>query len=117
MGKILLVASITLAACGQIALKYGVTSLTPSLSGKAFYRDAVHNPFIILGGFFYLISAILWVRVLSLIPLSIAYPSVGGTYILVVLLSRVIFQEPLNIWKIAGVLLISAGITLLSKSA
>ncbi|MHA2611473.1 MAG: hypothetical protein V2G33_03710 [bacterium JZ-2024 1] len=116
MGKILLVLCIMLAALGQVSLKYGVSSLPAFSTEKAFYWNAVHNPFVLLGGFLYLLSAILWMRVLSLIPLSIAYPSIGGTYVVVVLLSYGIFHEPLTVGKLAGVSFILTGITLLSQS-
>ncbi len=116
MGKILLSICIVLAALGQLGIKYGVGMIAPSTSGVFFYVKVLQNPFVLLGTFCYLVSALLWLKVLSLLPLSIAYPSIAGAYILVVLFSRLIFSEPLTIWKVAGVLLIFLGVTLLGKS-
>ncbi|WP_445669455.1 SMR family transporter [Paenibacillus sp. FSL R7-0198] len=69
-----------------------------------------------LGLFFYDISAIVWIVELAKIPLSIAYPMVGLSYVMVVILSAFFLNEQLNNMKIFGLILIVPGVYTISRS-
>ena len=60
-------------------------------------------------------NALLLILALRDGELSVLYPIYSVSYVWVTLLSMYFFQERLNVWKVAGVLLIMAGVALLGK--
>jgi len=68
------------------------------------------NPWIIsaLGAAF--IAALSWMAAMTRLELSYAYPFMSLSFILVSILSNILFQEPITPNKIFGLLLITAGI-------
>jgi multidrug transporter EmrE-like cation transporter len=63
----------------------------------------------------YGIAAILYMLALRKLPVSIAYPSVSFSYVLVAILAHLIFKEPLGWQQWAGIVLVIAGVVLLSQ--
>jgi drug/metabolite transporter (DMT)-like permease len=61
----------------------------------------------------YGVSTVLLVLALRDGALSLLYPVISLTYVWVILLSYFVFHEALNAWKLAGVVMICAGVTLL----
>ena len=123
----LIIFSVVLGVAGQFALKYGVEAassqpssrITESLDAKsmiAFFHSAATNKFVILGFALYLISALSWLIILSRVDLSFAYPLISIGYILIMVLSKYIYHEPLTLLKIVGTLLVCAGVFLLVRS-
>jgi multidrug transporter EmrE-like cation transporter len=58
---------------------------------------------------------VLWIRVISNMELSRAYPSVGLSYCLVFISSVVIFKETVNLNKIVGLISILFGVYFLHR--
>jgi drug/metabolite transporter (DMT)-like permease len=104
----------TLAVTGQFLLKSGVSgsNLTPDVSSVV---DTLFAPKVFFGISLYALSAIFWLFVLQKFPLSVAYPALSVTYIVVLVLSYFIFKEPLTSYKIAGVVLIIVGVFFIFK--
>ena len=75
--------------------------------------DYIFNPQLIGGLALYFISAILYIYSLKKIELSIAYPSISISYIGVLFLSYILFNEALTINKLAGTFIIVLGVILL----
>jgi drug/metabolite transporter (DMT)-like permease len=69
----------------------------------------VGEKFVFLGLAAYLISAALWLVVLSREELSFAYPLIGIGYIFVAILAYFLFGEALTILRLLGIILIVAG--------
>ena len=117
---ILILASIILGVCGQLAMKNGMMGVKLSASSVAVlvngFLRALMNPFVIGGIGLYAMSALIWLMVLSRVELSFAYPLVSIGYIAVVLLSRVLFHEHVTGVRIAGALVICAGVFLITRS-
>jgi len=124
---LLIVFSIVLGVGGQIALKYGVglasrepsSRIVQSLDPRSvltFLQSAATNKFVILGFLLYLISAASWLIILSRVDLSFAYPLISISYIIIVVLSRFIFNEPVTSFRIAGTIVVCAGVFLLLRS-
>jgi len=101
-----LVAGIVLGVAGQIALKYGA-------DGAASIRDQFLNAFTILGFGIYVLAAICYIVAIKRIPLSLAYPSVSVSYIVVGLAAHFLWNEPFGMAQLVGVLLIGGGILML----
>lgn len=111
--------SVFMGALGQTVLKLGANKLgNISLSLKTIIRDAFRIliiPEILIGLVFFGVSFLLWVKVLAKSDLSYAYPMVSLGYILVVFLSRFLFNEPFSTNKIIGIGMIIAGVFVLNK--
>lgn len=111
--------SVFLGACGQLLLKCSVgklggvrlegTSLVPSLL-RIFTSGGI-----LLGVVFFVLSMVLWLRVLSAMELSRAYPTVSISYLVVLFLSAVFLGEPLTWHKVAGVFFIVLGVLLIHR--
>lgn len=75
------------------------------------------QPMFDIGIVLYALASLVWFRVLSTEPLSVAYPVLTSTtFMLVTLGAVVLFRESLNVYKIAGLLIIFSGIVLISRS-
>ncbi len=115
---LLILFSVTLASTGQMLLKYGMIkvgriSAIESVPSKLL--TALINPFVLLGLFVFGISALSWLIVLSRVKLSIAYPMVSLGYAAVVILSWLIFKEPLKLVSLLGCVMVIIGVFLISK--
>lgn len=67
------------------------------------------NVFLLVGLFFYGISFILWLIVISKVKLSIAYPLTSLNFLLVVIASYFLFGEKLSTLQYISILLIIIG--------
>lgn len=114
MKYILLTSSMLLAIVGQFFLKKGVvaSSLIPSVES---ITRTLLSPFVLLGLIVYGASAIVWLFVLQRFPLSVAYPALSLTYIVIVAISILILKEPVTSYKLVGILLIVLGVYFLFK--
>lgn len=77
---------------------------------------AATNPFVIAGGILYALSFALWLIVLTRADLSYAYPLLSMGYVLIVLLSRVVFHEAVTPVRFLGTLVICVGVFLISRT-
>ena len=75
------------------------------------------DPFIFSGLVATFISGLCWMATMSKLEIGYAYPLTSLGFVLVVLLSHFLFGESLNAWRIWGVALIIAGITVASQGA
>lgn len=114
MKFLLLAASMSLAILGQFFLKKGVlaSTLTPNIESVI---KTLFSPYVFIGFLTYGISSIIWLFVLQKFPLSVAYPALSLTYLVIVILSFLFLKEPITSIKIAGVLLIILGVYFLFK--
>jgi multidrug transporter EmrE-like cation transporter len=119
MGNFLMMfISIGLAIAGQLFMKQGmmmvgkfpITELLPRLFSILF------QPFVFLGIALYGLSSIFWLVVLSRIELSLAYPIVSISYVIVALFSFFVFKESVSLIRWMGILTILLGVILVSRS-
>lgn len=111
---------VLLGVAGQLSLKHGMGSVgrfVPEVSQMvSTFARAFSNPFVVSGFFLYGISSLVWMVILSRVPLSLAYPMISIGYVLVVVLSKVILKEDVSAVRFAGTLVICAGVVLVSRS-
>ena len=123
----LIIFSVVLGVAGQISLKHGVglasgggtSEVTQSLnvgSVIGLLKSAISNPFVVLGFLCYVLSAASWLVILSRVELSFAYPLISIGYILVMILSKYLFNETVTGLRIAGTLAICGGVFLITRS-
>jgi len=103
-----------LAILGQFLLKKGIvaSTLTPSIGS---FLKTVFSPCVFLGFLVYGASSIFWLFVLQKFPLSVAYPALSLTYVVIVALSIIFLKEPITSLKITGILFIILGVYFLFK--
>lgn len=99
---------ILIAVCGQLLLKAGVQG-TPNFAAQ------ITNIFTIIGVGFYAAAAFLYLIAIRKIPLSIAYPSVAVSYVVVAVVAHFFWDETLTADKVGAILLILAGVALLQR--
>jgi multidrug transporter EmrE-like cation transporter len=116
---LLALASIGLSAVAQLLMKIGMTAVRSGAvsGGGSLLVAAFLSPHVLAGLAAYGISAILWLLVLSRLPLSLAYPLVSLGFIAVVILSALILHEPVSAIRMAAVALIVCGVLILGLSA
>ena len=116
---LLILASVSLSALAQLALKMGTTAAasarTTGVGGEV--GGLIQSPRILVGLGLYGIGALLWLFVLGRAPLSLAYPFVGMGFILTMLAGAFWLNESVSIARIAGTLLIATGCVLVARSA
>ncbi|BAH46718.1 conserved hypothetical membrane protein [Brevibacillus brevis NBRC 100599] len=114
---VLIIISVILSACGQVAMKMGASSLTSNndMLLLKFLHYFTNLP-IMVGLALYGLSAFIWIAALEKVQLSYAYPMAALGYVLVAVLSFLIFNEPLSLTRIAGLAIIVVGVVVISQS-
>jgi undecaprenyl phosphate-alpha-L-ara4N flippase subunit ArnE len=95
-------------AAGQILFKRAAAQMT-GVSGPWLWELA-RLPSMWLALALYAVSTLLWVKILTTVPLSRAYPFVALAFILVPAAGYLFFDEPINGRLAAGTALIIAGV-------
>ena len=115
---VLLTAALTMAA--NLMLRAGIDAAGgfSGSSAVAMIRSLVHlfvHPLFTVGFITYALASVVWFRVVATEPLSVAYPIlVSLTFMLVTTGAVVLFNEPLSLRKILGLLVILGGILIIS---
>ena len=118
---VLLLVSVSFAVAGQVTLKAAmdrigrIGSAQVSEAGDTLLR-AAKEPLLWVGLFLFGVSALFWLVVLSRVPLSVAYPIVGISYILIVLFAKVFLNEDVPPLRWLGVLVVAMGIAIIGLS-
>ncbi len=117
---LLILLSISIAVGGQLLLKIGINRIGISDFGSfsalgGLFAGIAKSPLVIFGLLLYVISAAIWMIVLSTVDLSFAYPFIGLSYVLVLVLSKFILKEDVNPLRWIGALIITAGVVVLSR--
>jgi len=117
---LLILLSIGIAVGGQVLLKLGLNKIGSvnviSLSGLGhLFLGIIKSPMVITGLFCYVISAAIWLVVLSAVELSFAYPFIGLTYVLILFISRFVLKEDVNPIRWVGAAIITIGVVVISR--
>ena len=115
----LLLVSVSFAVVGQLTLKSAMERVGRIGRTSEFSETlakAAKEPLLWLGLALFGISAVFWLVVLSRVRLSVAYPLVGVSYILIVLLARFRLHEHVPMLRWVGVCVIALGIAIIGFS-
>ena len=104
-----LAGSILLGSLGQIALKHAANQ------SENFLNQCL-NPLTIFGLIIYALAAVAYMVALRKIPVSVAFPSVSASYMLVAFAAFLLWNEPFGFKQVAAIGIIGAGIYLLNFS-
>lgn len=103
-----LAAAILIGACGQVLLKAGAGAVT--------FRAQILSPYTLVGLLAYAVAAVAYIVAIRRIPLSLAFPSVAFSYVMVAVAAYFLWGEALGWRQFAGMALIGAGILLLHRA-
>jgi uncharacterized membrane protein len=117
---LLILLSVSIAVCGQLMLKVGINRIGIVNFGtlstlKQFFLGVIKSPMVMSGLFLYVVSAAIWLIVISAVDLSFAYPFIGITYVMVLVLSKFILKEDVNLIRWIGALIITIGVIVISR--
>lgn len=117
---LLILLSISIAVGGQLLIKIGINRIGIVNLGsmdalKQLFLGVIKNPLVITGLFLYVISAAVWLIVLSAVDLSFAYPFLGFTYVMVLVISKFILKEDVSPIRWVGALIITIGVVVISR--
>ena len=114
MSIFLLIIAAFLAAAGQLFLKKAaISSVTENQQIIIYLFFLIKNLFAWLGAFSYAFSFLIYMIALKNVELSVARSFSTLSYIIIIILSVIIFKDNLNLITIIGSILISAGILLI----
>ncbi len=119
---LLTLTSVFLATAGQLMLKTGMARVgyigTERL-GKPLQViwDVIRTWQVLIGLTLFVLSAITWLVVISRVPLSLAYPFAGITYVLLAMFSKFVLKEHVPYLRWVGVALIVAGVVMVGRTS
>ncbi|MBI1730867.1 EamA family transporter [Candidatus Acetothermia bacterium] len=113
--------AVVFTAISQISMKRGMNEIG-SLPGELqlvlpYLGKILQNLNVLSGILFGLIAAISWLSALPKVQLSYAYPILSLTFVLVALLSALVFKEEISLMQWLGIAVIIFGIYLVSRGS
>ncbi len=120
-GLIYVLSAVTFVVVGQVLLKVGMTRVGAigrerlKKPGRLL-RDVLGHWQVWVGLTLYVISAAAWILALSTVPLSVAYPFLGLTYVAIAGVSVVLLDEWLTPAQWLGIVLVVAGVVTVALS-
>lgn len=119
MSYVYVAMTVLLTVFGQIAIKWQVLragELPTDFNEKiVFLAKLMIHPLIMSGLFAALLASVFWMAAMTKLQLSHAYPFMSITFVLVIVLSGLVFHEPISAYKLAGMALVVAGIVVGSQ--
>jgi len=100
-------------AVGQILFKRAAQQIDP---GSQWWLELVRLPAMWAAIALYAGATLLWVRILTTVPLSRAYPFAALAFVLVPAAGQLLFDEPLNARYALGTALIVAGVIVAARA-
>jgi undecaprenyl phosphate-alpha-L-ara4N flippase subunit ArnE len=103
------------AVSGQVFLKLAMMRMDKFSFTWQFFRDAMHNWHLAASGAAMIVATLLWFYVLKHYEFSVVYPLLSISYIFMILASIFIFHETISATRWVGIVLIMAGVFLVTK--
>ncbi len=118
MNAAVILLSVICSSMAHVALKIGMNAVraTPAAGPWEYALRTALNPFVILGMGLHFVALAIWLYALSKVDVSYAYPFIALGFVLVLAYSHFFLHEDVNLWRLAGVLLICGGVALVAKS-
>jgi multidrug transporter EmrE-like cation transporter len=111
--------TVLLTVYGQLVIKWQTQKAGEFPHGTSarisYLSHFLRNPWVISSLLSAVVAAFAWIAALSRLDLSRAYPFVSASFVLVLTLSAIIFGESLTLPKLAGAVLIVAGLIIGSQ--
>ena len=118
-GYVYVLGSVLCTVFGQIVVKWQVSkagALPETLSQKIpFLLKLVLNPWVMTSMAAGFLALVCWLAAMTKFELSYAYPFMSLAFVLVLILSAILFHEAVTLPKVLGVLLVISGIIVASR--
>lgn len=119
MGLIYVFITVSFTVCGQLIVKWRVAKAGPLpadlISKIRFLTALLFDPWILGVLLLAVLAAVSWMAAMTKLDLSYAYPFMSLAFVLVLILSAVIFREPVTVFKVLGLVLVVAGVIVSSQ--
>lgn len=119
MSYVYVICTVMLTVYAQIAIKWQVLEagpFPPDPAGKFwFLTRLLLNPWVISALAAGLLAAVSWMAAMTRLELSHAYPFMSLAFVLVMVFSALVFNEPITALKVTGVALVVLGIVIGSQ--
>ena len=119
MSYVYILCTILLTVYGQLTIKWHVLKAgafpESSLGKIIFLGNLLLNPWVISAFLAALLASLTWMAAMTKLPLSHAYPFMSLAFVLVLIFSGVLFQEPMTSPKIIGIVLVILGLIIGSQ--
>lgn len=112
LGLSFVIASVAVEALGNIFFKQAAELNGPAMRPLALLRTGWQDKNILAGIACFIFEIMLWTLALSHLPVSIAFPAGSLSFVFVTMLSRIFFQEQVDVMRWTGVALIIGGVIL-----
>jgi multidrug transporter EmrE-like cation transporter len=114
MNYLLIFGTLFLTVAGQLVLKWRALALRPGppASGVSYLVTIFTDPYVWLGLGGAVLASVCWVLAVRQTPLSVAYPFMALSFLLVPAAASVLFGESISAGQYAGMATIVAGVAL-----
>lgn len=102
---------------GQIALKAGMSNAPKAGTPLGVLRIIFTQPYVLLGLACYASSTLFYLYVIQRADLSLVYPMVSISYVLVTFLSWALLGERVSPYRLIGLILIVVGVSVLALAS
>lgn len=116
MNIVVILSSVFCSSMAHVVLKIGMNRVKGAGAGVNMILATALEPFVILGMVMHVLALAIWLYALSKVEVSFAYPFISLGFALVLAYSHFFLHESVNVWRLAGVLLICGGVALVAKS-
>jgi drug/metabolite transporter (DMT)-like permease len=117
---VLIATAVLSMSASQLLLKKGLQLIGQSphdlQSLLSFFASAVTNIYVIASVILTVITAVFWIIALNKTPLSLIYPFMALTYVIVAIFSLILLKEEVSLIRWAGIGTICIGVFLISQS-
>ncbi len=120
-GLVYVLASVTLVVAGQTTLRAGMIAVGP-IDGARLRQptklvlDVVRVPTVWIGFVLYVVSGMSWILALATVPLSVAYPFLGLSYVGVAALAVIKLGEWITPAQWIGIFMVVVGVIIVALS-
>jgi drug/metabolite transporter (DMT)-like permease len=117
-----LIPAIILSTTGELFLKRGMTEIgefdfTSTSTIIPTFIKILSNPYIWIGFIGFGGGSVFWLSVISRVPLSLAYPMLALSYVIVVVESWIFLGEGLHPLRVLGSIVVGIGVALVGLSS
>jgi drug/metabolite transporter (DMT)-like permease len=109
-------ANVTLDTSGQLSFKAAASDERAG-DGMARWRYMVARPWIWVGIACYVAQFMVWIAFLSLVPLSQGVMLASINIVAIMVAGRLLFRERLSPLRVAGILLVAAGVAVVGAGS
>lgn len=113
MPYLLIIINISLMSIGQLFFKQSANFFNNN-GQLSFILKYLLNPWFYAAVFSFAISTFIWVKILTQMKLSVAYPILSISYILTTVGAMILFHEKFSLINFLGIFFIMIGVSLVS---